>query len=234
MKVKVFAFLGSFIFGGAVQAAPAIVESVSKDGRRAIFSIPADVTLSPGDTVYTTQEASSSLLSQRQSQLRGRDNLLAFEYSVIRTTGEIKASYLGPSEEASQDQSSLSVVYGRNFGRVMPWIGAAANMVKADGGGELTISAVSIGLQVNIIENLPGNDLIPFASIGFGQRGESGDGYKLSGSFFTLEGGLIWYPFSEHVGIKISLFGNSGEISEGDLSVDVKQTGFGAGYVLTF
>lgn len=97
-------------------------------------------------------------------------------------------------------------------------------------------------VRANFIKNESGNDIIPFAGIGFGFYGESlriGK-YDLGGNGLNaaLVGGFDWYPFGQIFALQVGYIVTAADITMSggsqNASASYRTSGLNVGYVLSF
>ncbi len=144
--------------------------------------------------------------------------------------------------KTTSKSGELNVTYGHNTGRWMPWVKAASS-ISESGSDETKVGIFGVGISLNFIENQPGNDLVPYASLGIGGYSEEfSDGVssvEVGGPIAQFELGLIWFPFGEIAALTIGISSTAGDLdvtggTAPAAEVDVSSTVFSVGYALAF
>lgn len=128
--------------------------------------------------------------------LRPRDFTFSIEGSSYSATTNITVS--SSKTKSSTYGSSLNVGFGRNFGYFEAGFGLGNSQEK---GSESTTSA-GLNLTGNLIENAPGNDFIPYLSLGLGTIGQGDTSQTLT----TISIGLLYFPVGEIYALSLTLY----------------------------
>ncbi len=187
----------------------------------------------------SVEEKNSTIqMPDHHSALRKREHSLSWKYSSGR--GEIEIEGLAGSLETDSGESNIS--YGYNTGRFEPGIVYSSTVSK----GEDTKSSVGLFTlygRLNIIENIPGNDYIPYLALAFQSYAEEGESsgidYDADGRGLAFQLGISIFPLSEIFAVEIGFFSSkiSGDFKlDGSQSVDfdLKRSGLGIGYSIYF
>lgn len=177
-------------------------------------------------------------ITDPHSALRKREHTLSWKYSS--GSGELEIEGLTGSLETHSGESNIS--YGYNTGRFEPGIAFYSTVSK----GEDTKSSVGLFTlygRLNIIENIPGNDYIPYLALAFQSYAEEGESsgidYDSDGRGLAFQLGISIFPLSEICAVEIGFFSSkiSGDFKlDGSQSVDfdLKRSGLGVGYSIYF
>lgn len=229
---------------------PVIVESIND--QKATVYVPVNVSLKPGDMLYTTQptviqketsvvQTAAKVPENTQShekELRKREHNLSVKYG----SSEIKVKYNGVSKKSKS--SSLISSYYYNWGYAE---GGVELVSSIDENSTLKINAnqTIFAVRGNAVKNEPGNNWIPFAGFGIGyyyqkNRDKSGTSNQYNGKIWALAIGLSWYPLGELVAIEgmfYQLRGSldySGDPIIGTNNIDAEEDGFRLAYTISF
>jgi len=189
-------------------ATTAVVEKTK--GNKALVSFPSGTTLVPGTLLYTNSK-----------KMRPRRHYVEFSAKSIKTKDKVDIG--SGSLDSSSDSSKLDLTYGWNTGTWMPWASLAwtqghTDTTKTKGWG------LGGGLNFNFIKNEPGQDLVPYASVGalllstdyYGTSSQA----RTQGLLWDGGIGALWYPFGELVALDVSY-----HLSFGKLDISGSETG---------
>lgn len=204
-------------------ATPSVVESPK-------VVAPVVPTPSPAEV---SAEASSQAASL--AHLRKRQHRLNWDYVSGNTKTEVEGS-----PDVETDSGTLEIGYGYNFGYFEVGAGYGFSLTD-DGTDQNTSGILSIYGRLNIIENKPGNDLIPFIALGVqGYRSEldSTTDLEFTAGGGALQLGLSWFPLGEIYAVELAFFASS---VEGDVIVgastregSIQRVGLSVGYSIFF
>lgn len=131
-------------------------------------------------------------------ELRERKQSVSFRYTVSDSKTDAASSGSSTTSETKSQDAEMS--YGYSWGRYE--IGAYI-----DSESEKKTSSETKGIEVgaygqfNFIENVEDNDFIPYSKLNFGllsaEVTSSSSSLKVSGTAWTLNLGLLWFPFSQ-------------------------------------
>lgn len=230
-----------FIFPALANAAPLIVDSVT--GHNATIYVPANVTVKPGDELVLKdqndnkipQANASNQTHPSRTTLRSRHNNLAVEMESTST----KITLDGASEKSTQ--TKVDIQYGYDFGYVQPFIAVASSDLNH---GDVDVATSQLGCRFNFIKNVPGNDFVPYASIGsaFFNEDNNTDGetiINIEGNAAIVGVGLDWFPFGEIFAIEVNYIAAAGNLNATSSTASTEKakariSGLSIGYLLAF
>lgn len=179
------------------------------------------------------QEVPSNPTPEERTDLRKRTHAMSWELARTRTNAKNKNT--DAESETSYVQSSISYRY--NFGRLELGGSYVSSRSKNEDTGSESLSAI-LGLigHFNILENTPGNDLVPYLSLALGSMVLESDDDDLKGGMAGFGVGLKWFPLSEIFALTAELGGASANIEGGspNIELEIRQGYFTVGWALYF
>lgn len=174
-------------------------------------------------------------MSPDPASLRPRVHRLSFDYRKFNT--KIDADNVSLLD---QDTIEIELSYARNFG-FFEVGGSYITSFEEEGSDEVKVTGAVLEGRVNFIENVPGNDVIPYIAVGFTRRKDevdAGTRLKGDGDGLGIEFGVTWFPLGEifAIGVSYTSVSVDGWIGDGTTTVDTefKSRGFTIGYSVYF
>lgn len=147
--------------------------------------------------------------------LRKRQHAMSWHYSSTATKTEfVTPAPTSTTTKTDMIRGELSFNYAYNFGFIELGVGLGSTTARDN----LTDDKDTLGtfvLQgtVNLIENKPGNDVVPYLGLGLGSLVEnftiSNADSRVIGGVATFAVGLKWFPFGEIFALDTSFSGSS-------------------------
>ncbi|MGE9743234.1 hypothetical protein [Bdellovibrio bacteriovorus] len=199
--------------------------------------LPVGSTPSPNST--TPNSAITPLSVPAIGGLRKRDISLGWNYA--HTYQKTTAAQGGPSVTDDQTSTKMKFEIARNLARFE--FGAMLNFNRAESDGtDATMTVLGAMGRINLIENLPGNDFIPYfvgylGLVGLTFNGDSSSDYEISGTGSALGLGFNWFPFSQIFALNAELLYSNGQMENEAtprLEVELKETTLNLGWKIYF
>lgn len=168
---------------------------------------------------------------------RKREHMLSWKYSSSSTK-------VTPSGGTSLKVSTgdMKIEYGHNFGWLSLGAGLSTDVSKGTDKHEASASLLHIEGRGHIIENRPGNNLIPYVAIQLeflsGEAGDGTDTIDISGNAWAISAGLDWFPFGELFALNVNLGLSNADLDYkapgGIVKADLKGSSLSVGYRIVF
>lgn len=172
--------------------------------------VPAPVT----QQAQVQVKGEKSTVVDQTKNLRARDNLVSFDYK--QTDTDINGNSGGIESPTTKNRvKTAEVELGRNFGYFQTTLllsGLIESLDDGTGNTERTkSSSIGLGLRYNFIQNVPGNDIIPYVkldlnAITVNSSNDVSSPMNLNGTLSRAGLGVEWFPFSQIFAVDFKLY----------------------------
>lgn len=167
--------------------------------------------------------------------LRKREHRLSWNYQSSNVKVDVETL-----PKAESDQGLLNIDYGYNWGRFE--IGAGYGFSLSDNGAsKLTTGLLTVYGRLNILENKPENNFIPYLALGvqsYLEELNSTADLDTKGNGWAFQVGFSWFPLGEIYAVEVALFASNikGDVKSGTTTLDatIQRTGLAVGYSIFF
>lgn len=172
--------------------------------------------------------------------LRSRQHVMTWEYDSGRTKTKLTTG--GVTTESTERSGDLEIGYLYNFGSFEVGAAYAFSTSESESGDDKS-NAGQLGILVmaNFLENIPGNDVIPY--LGLGLYSYSQDvtttvtSIRALGGVATVSAGLKWFPVGEILALNTSIYRSAFDVSlsgSGTGTLEMTRTGIDVGFLFYF
>jgi hypothetical protein len=172
--------------------------------------VPAPITQQP----QTQPKSEKSAVVDQTKNLKARDHVLSFDYKQIDS--DINGNSGGIESPTTKNRvKTAEVELGRNFGYFQTTLllsGLIESLDDGTGNTERTkSSSIGLGVRYNFIQNVPGNDVIPYVKLDINaltvnSSNDVSSPMNLTGTLSQAGLGVEWFPFSQIFAVDFKLY----------------------------